>query len=62
MDKSVQPEIERSLTPIRRHQSSALRWCNDPFQFAGGAGLREEDPTFFLLAYWMARYHGLADG
>ena len=51
--------VNRSLVAIPRHQSAALRWCNSPFAYSGGDGLREEDPTFWHLAYWMMRRHGL---
>ena len=58
-DKSMLPVISRSREAIPRHQSCALRWCNDPFQFVCGNGMREEDPTFFLEVYWMMTAHGL---
>jgi hypothetical protein len=35
-----------------------IRWNGDPYQLDGGHdGLREDDGTFFLLPYWMARYY-----
>ncbi|MFV1966546.1 MAG: hypothetical protein ACC628_14065 [Pirellulaceae bacterium] len=35
-----------------------MRWNGDPYELdGGGAGLEEDDGTFFLLPYWMARYH-----
>jgi hypothetical protein len=35
-----------------------MRWNGDPYHLDGGSdGLREDDGTFFLLPYWMARYH-----
>ena len=57
VDKSMIPLIRRSTEAIPRHQSAALRWCKDPFAFVGGDGMMEEDPTFFLSAFWMAAYH-----
>ena len=37
-----------------------LKYNGDPYQLDdGGAGNREDDGSFFLLAYWMGRYHGL---
>jgi hypothetical protein len=56
-DQAMLPSILRSRTAIPRHQSAALRWCDDPFAFVGGTGMREEDPTFFLGAFWLAAFH-----
>jgi len=37
-----------------------MKWNGNPYRLDGGDGGRtEEDGTFFLLPYWMARYHGL---
>ena len=48
----------RSSVAIPRHQSDALRWCNSPYVYEqSGDGLREEDPTFWHLAYWLGRAH-----
>ena len=58
-DKAVLPVLLRSMEAIPRHESCALRWCDDPFQFVCGSAMREEDPTFFLEVYWMCRAHGL---
>ena len=57
LDKAMLPSIQRSSRAIPRHQSAALRWCNDPFAFVGGTGMVEEDPTFFLSAFWLAAFH-----
>jgi hypothetical protein len=40
-----------------------IKWNGNPYRLDGGDGGRtEEDGTFFLLPYWMARYHGLFEG
>jgi hypothetical protein len=57
IDVSHQPYINRSLVLIPRHQSAALRWSFNPFLYVAGAGVQEEDPTFWLLSYWMGRFH-----
>jgi hypothetical protein len=37
-----------------------IKWNGNPYRLDGGDASRtEEDGTFFLLPYWMARYHGL---
>ena len=57
IDVAHQPYINRSLVLIPRHQSAALRWSFNPFVFIAGDGAQEEDPTFWLLSYWMGRLH-----
>ena len=58
-DASLLPSVNQSTTSIRRSESNALKWFNNPFEFENDqGGLYEEDPTFFLVAYWLARYHG----
>jgi hypothetical protein len=48
------------LPPNERLQS---RWNADPWDLTGvltsPGGSSETDPGAFLLAYWMARFHGL---
>ena len=61
IDVSLTPTIEQSSSAIPRHQTAALRWCDNPFAFQGGSGLVMEDPSFFLQAYWMAAYYKLVD-
>jgi hypothetical protein len=37
-----------------------MKWNGNPYRLDGGDdGRTEEDGTFFLLPYWMGRYHGL---
>jgi hypothetical protein len=41
-------------------EARIFRWNTNPFEFDTGAkGLREVTGTYFLLPYWMARYHEL---
>ncbi|MEW6237451.1 MAG: hypothetical protein AB1656_18875 [Candidatus Omnitrophota bacterium] len=43
-------------------ESPLLRWNGNPFQLDGGnGGYEEEDGAFFLLPYWLGRYHGFIE-
>ena len=45
---------------ISTPESGISRWNTIPRQFdTGRSGTREETGTYFLLPYWMGRYHGL---
>ncbi len=47
-----------AVSPLPPSERRLMRWNADPYVLDGGdAGLREDDGTFFLLPYWMARYH-----
>ena len=36
------------------------KWNSNPYRVVGGGGgYGEDDGTYYLLPYWMARYHGL---
>ena len=59
LDADAAVTAPRARSAIPRHETAALRWTNDPTALSGGDGLREEDPTFWLLAYWLARARGL---
>ena len=49
--------IDEVLHPLERGN---LKYNGDPYQLDdGGAGDREDDGSFFLLAYWLGRYHGI---
>jgi hypothetical protein len=38
------------------------KWNGNPYNLDGGnGGLREDDGAYFLLPYWMGRYHGFFD-
>ena len=39
------------------------KWNGNPYNLDGGSGGRsEDDGAYFLLPYWMGRYHGLIEG
>jgi hypothetical protein len=52
---------ERQATdPLPFTERPLHKWNGNPYRLDGGAdGLVEEDATFFLLPYWLARFHGL---
>lgn len=64
-DLHEDPLVDRSgdrqaTKPISSAESGISRWNTNPRKFDTGAnGTREESGTYFLLPYWMARYHGL---
>jgi hypothetical protein len=40
-----------------------MKWNGNPFRLDGGGGGRgEDDGAFFLLPYWLGRYHGYLIG
>lgn len=48
-------ESKAALSPAER---AVMKWNGNPFQLDGGnGGVSEDDGAFFLLPYWMARYH-----
>jgi len=50
-------QTNRILPPSER---ATVRWDKNPYQaLAGESGHTEWAPTFWLMAYWMGRYHGL---
>ncbi len=51
---------KQATQPIPIPESGISRWNTNPRKFDSGRnGTREETGTYFLLPYWMARYHGL---
>ncbi|MCS5609437.1 MAG: hypothetical protein NZ961_03435 [Candidatus Poribacteria bacterium] len=50
----------QSVIPLPADERRMMKWNGNPYtlDYAGG-GRTEEDPTIFLLPYWMGRYHGL---
>lgn len=55
-DRFGLPQLHETLPPDERPQH---KWNNSPYQPDGGAdGLSAECGTYFLLPYWMGRYHG----
>lgn len=50
----------QAINPIPTPEARIFRWNTNPYQFdSGAAGKREVTGTYFLLSYWMGRYHGL---
>jgi hypothetical protein len=50
----------QATIPIPTPEGNISRWNTNPRQFnSGGNGTQEEDGTYFLLPYWMGRYHKL---
>ncbi|MCX6634638.1 MAG: hypothetical protein NT090_06095, partial [Acidobacteria bacterium] len=59
-DRQGRPEAETLLPPDER---PVMKWNGNPFRVDGGNGGRgEDDGAFFLLPYWMGRYHKLLLG
>ena len=58
------PKIDRfkkkqALTLLPADERPVMKWNGNPFIVdGGGAGRSEDDGGFFLLAYWLGRYHG----
>jgi hypothetical protein len=63
-DLVADPFVDRmgkrqSMTPIPTAERGVTKWNINPYQFySGGGGAEENDGAYFLLAYWMGRYHG----
>ena len=54
-------EVE-SVDPVRIDEQPAGRWNANPYRLDGGGdGSSEEDGAYYLLPYWMGRYHGLIE-
>ena len=50
----------QATVPVPTPEARIFRWNTNPYQLDSGAnGSREVTGTYFLLSYWMARYHGL---
>ena len=46
---------------IPPNERRVMKWNGNPFELDGGNdGRSEDDGAFFLLPYWLGRYHGLA--
>ncbi|MFY9573478.1 MAG: hypothetical protein WAV20_18940, partial [Blastocatellia bacterium] len=53
-------QTSRLLPPDERR---VMKWNSNPFQLDDqGAGRGEDDGAFFLLPYWLGRYHGFLTG
>ena len=50
----------QSLVVLPPDERRVMKWNGNPYELDGGSGGAEEDDgAFFLLPYWMGRYHGL---
>lgn len=60
-----EPEMDRfarrqSRTLLPPDERPVMKWNGNPFRVDGGnAGRTEDDGAFFLLPYWLGRYHRL---
>jgi hypothetical protein len=63
-DIEWEPDADRhgrkqSRTLLAPDERPVMKWNGNPFRTEGGNGGRsEDDGAFFLLPYWMGRYHG----
>lgn len=49
----------QSIRPIPTPERAVSKWNNNNYRYDQGAGgFGEEDGSYFLLPYWMGRYHG----
>ena len=54
-ERHNQPQTSRLLPPDERR---VMKWNGNPFQLDDSrGGLGEDDGAFFLLPYWLGRYH-----
>jgi hypothetical protein len=64
LDITLDPVADRfkqkqSLLVLPADERPLMKWNGNPYALdGGGAGRSEDDGVFFLLPYWMARYHG----
>lgn len=50
---------EQAIDPIPVAERGVTKWNINPYQLdMGSDGKEENDGAYFLLAYWMGRYHG----
>ncbi len=67
-DIEFEPEADRfgrrqSRTVLPPDERPVMKWNGNPFRVDGGGdGRGEDDGAFFLLPYWMGRYHGFLLG
>ena len=55
-DRFGRRELTEALAPDER---AVAKWNSDPYiPDGGGNGAGEDDGAYFLLPYWMGRYHG----
>jgi len=66
-DINRDPEPDRAghaqaRTPLPWRERPLHKWNGNPYRLDGGNDLEEECGTFWLLPYWMGRYHGMVAG
>ncbi len=50
------------IDPLPFDERPMMKWNGNPYRVDSvGNGTAEEDPTMYLLPYWMGRYHGLIE-
>jgi hypothetical protein len=66
-DVPLDPVLDRqgrrqAFVVLPYDELAMTKWNGNPFRLDGGAdGKREDDGAYFLLPYWMGRYHRLID-
>ncbi len=67
LDVELDPLADRfrrkqSLVVLPADERPMMKWNGNPYAVDGGSGGRtEDDGAFFLLPYWLGRYHKLID-
>jgi hypothetical protein len=54
LNRDNRPDYAPPVLPY--DEISFDRWNTDPFEYGGGSGWGEADPSAWLLPFWMARY------
>ncbi len=53
---------KQALYVLSPRERRVAKWNHNPYALdGGGEGMGEEDGTFWLLPYWLGRFHGLID-
>jgi hypothetical protein len=53
-------EEPQSMIAIPADERPVMKWNGNPYRLDGGNdGRSKDDGTFYLIAYWLGRYHGL---
>ena len=54
---------KQSVVALPADERRVMKWNGNACQLDGGNGGRsEDDGSFYLIAYWLGRYHGFVDG
>jgi hypothetical protein len=60
LDRFRQPQSVMLLKPAER---PVMKWNGNPFRIdSGGGGRSEDDGSFYLLPYWLSKYHKILMG